>query len=168
MTTFKLAIQNQEKEITVARQGNNLHVSWDGRVVECQLRQQDDCRFLLDVIAADGGRRTIRAAGATHGDERQLWVNGQMASYHRRRQRRSETSYSGSLAATIPAVVTEILVAVGDRVTAGEKLILLESMKMIIPIQAPHDGLVTAVNCVEGQPVQAGVQLIELIMEETQ
>ena len=168
MTTFRLTIENQDQEITVARQGNSLHVSWDGRVVECHLRRHDDCRFVLEVIETGGRRRTIRAAGTTRGDERQLWVNGQMASYRRRRQQRSEASYGGSLAATIPAVVTEILVAVGDRVAAGEKLILLESMKMIIPIQAPYDGLVTAVNCVEGEPVQAGVQLIELVTEEKQ
>jgi biotin carboxyl carrier protein len=168
MATLRLAIQEHEHEISIARQGDALHVSWDGRTVECYLRQHDGAQFVLEVVAADGKRHTIRAAGAAQGDERQLWVNGQMATYHRKRQRRSEAGHQGSLAATIPAVVTEILVAPGDRVVAGEKLILLESMKMIIPIQAPHDGLVTAVHCAVGEPVQAGVQLVELVLEETE
>ncbi|VAW41309.1 hypothetical protein MNBD_CHLOROFLEXI01-3219, partial [hydrothermal vent metagenome] len=60
----------------------------------------------------------------------------------------------------------DILVKVGDTVASGDKLILLESMKMIIPIQAPYDGVVTALNCTKGESVQAGVQLIELDEKE--
>jgi biotin carboxyl carrier protein len=58
--------------------------------------------------------------------------------------------------------VSKILVKEGDAVKAGDKLILLESMKMIIPIQAPHDGLVAALRCSAGEAVQPGEQLIEL------
>jgi urea carboxylase len=54
---------------------------------------------------------------------------------------------------------------VGTAVKTGEKLILLESMKMIIPIQAPHDGIVTAVHCQVGEAVQPGIQLIALESE---
>jgi urea carboxylase len=54
------------------------------------------------------------------------------------------------------------LVAVGDQVRAGDKLVLLESMKMILPIQAPYDGAVTAINCAPGEAVQPGVPLITL------
>jgi biotin carboxyl carrier protein len=35
-------------------------------------------------------------------------------------------------------------------------------MKMVIPIQAPYAGVVTAVKCEAGQSIQAGVPLIEL------
>jgi biotin carboxyl carrier protein len=69
---------------------------------------------------------------------------------------------AASLSATIPAVVSEILVNVGDQVTSGDKLILLESMKMIMPIVAPCDGLVVAINCEPGEAVQTGVQLVEI------
>ncbi len=166
MAKFKLVIQDQEQEISVARQGSALHVRWDSRDIECQLRQQDGLLFVLEVKRPDGKRHTIRAAGSATGDDRQLWTNGQMVVYRRIRQRRIETGHSGSLAATIPAIVSAILVAPGDHVSADQKLLLLESMKMIIPIQAPHDGLVTAVHCAVGESVQAGVHLIELTQEE--
>jgi biotin carboxyl carrier protein len=55
------------------------------------------------------------------------------------------------------------LVKIGDAVAVGDKLILLESMKMVIPIQAPCDSTVTAIHCTPGESVQAGVPLLELL-----
>lgn len=52
--------------------------------------------------------------------------------------------------------------AVGDTVEAGDKLILLESMKMVIPIHAPHDGRVAKILCAPGDSVAAGVPLLEI------
>ncbi|MCZ7668641.1 MAG: acetyl-CoA carboxylase biotin carboxyl carrier protein subunit [Chloroflexi bacterium] len=62
----------------------------------------------------------------------------------------------------MPAVVSEILVKTGDEVAEGDRLILLESMKMVIPIVAPHSGVVTQINCVAGESVPAGVPLLAL------
>ena len=70
------------------------------------------------------------------------------------------SSADASLAATIPAVVSQILVNEGDSVNEGETLILLESMKMVIPIQAPHDGTVTGIHCTPGEAVEPGVPLL--------
>jgi urea carboxylase len=44
----------------------------------------------------------------------------------------------------------------------GQKLILLESMKMILPIVAPCDGRIVAIHCQPGRAVQTGVQLVEI------
>lgn len=162
MTNLKLEFLDQQKEFNITRQGSAFHVEWNGRSVECRVRFLEDRYFVLELIGPNGTRQHIHAAGSVNGDNRQLWVDGQMVNYQRVRQRRRETSDVGSLAATIPAIVTQILVATGDIVLVGEKLILLESMKMIIPIQAPYGGVVAAIHCKEGEPVQAGVQLIEL------
>jgi biotin carboxyl carrier protein len=118
----------------------------------------------LEQVLADGSRRRIRAAGHTgSGDERKVWVNGRYHTYQRIRQRGHTAGLGeGSLTASIPAVVTEILVNPGDAVHEGDRLILLESMKMVIPIQAPYHGTVTRINCTPGESVQAGVALIEL------
>jgi biotin carboxyl carrier protein len=125
---------------------------------------QRDGRFLvLEVEQPDGSRRRLHVAGWADGKERQVWVNGRSLHYERvQPQRQSMETSDGSLAASIPAVVSQILVAPGDEVRAGDKLILLESMKMVIPIQAPYDGRVRRLNCVVGDAVAAGVQLIEL------
>lgn len=109
------------------------------------------------------GNRLLRFATHKKGDARQLWLNGQTHHYERVQARGGGASAAvGSLSASIPAVVTDVLVAIGDEVSAGQKLILLESMKMVIPIQAPADGTVTAIHCAAGESVQPGVALVEV------
>jgi acetyl-CoA carboxylase biotin carboxyl carrier protein len=52
--------------------------------------------------------------------------------------------------------VWKIESAPGDRVAEGDTLILLESMKMEIPVMAPKDGVVKAILVKEEQPVTEG------------
>jgi biotin carboxyl carrier protein len=164
---FKVNLNQQEAEIEVVRQGEQLQVTLpDGRTADLRLVHQNGASLVLEYQDENGRRQLIRTAGHVDGDKRQVWVNGRTHHYTRQRQRAAaEAAHSGSLSSSIPAVVAQILVNVGDVVAAGDKLILLESMKMVIPIQAPVDGIVTAVNCETGQSIQAGMPLLEL--EET-
>jgi biotin carboxyl carrier protein len=58
--------------------------------------------------------------------------------------------------------VIEILVAVGTHVTAGDEVIVIESMKMEIPVTAPHAGRVVTVAVVPGDQVQADDLLLTI------
>lgn len=58
--------------------------------------------------------------------------------------------------AHITGVVFQIVANAGDRVTAGDPILILESMKMEIPVEAPRAGVVRAVRVTEGQTVQEG------------
>jgi biotin carboxyl carrier protein len=58
--------------------------------------------------------------------------------------------------AEMVANVWKVLVVPGATVAEGDTLVILESMKMEIPVVAPQDGTVTAVNVVEGGVVQEG------------
>jgi biotin carboxyl carrier protein len=62
----------------------------------------------------------------------------------------------------MPATVRRLAVKPGDRVNAGDVLIVLEAMKMELPVRAAHAGTVHAIACREGELVQPGVPLIEL------
>ncbi len=166
MANFKLRFFDQEIEFSVTRQGSEYHVQRDGRTASCRIRYLHDDYFVLEVTDENGKIRNVHAAGFANGDKRQLWVDGQMVSYERIRRRSSAANLEGSLTATIPAVVTQVLVKQGDFVKTGEQLVLLESMKMIIPIQAPYDGTVAMIQCREGEAVQAGVQLVKLTRKE--
>ena len=163
---FKVSVAGVEKELEVTRLGDRLRITHDGATTEVRVVYSEGAHFVLEYDQPNGAftqRRRLRAAGHLQGDSRQLWVNGSHLSYGRvRLQAAGPDAAPGSLSASIPAVVSEILVAVGDRVQAGKKLILLESMKMILPIQAPHEGTVTAINCAPGEAVQPGVPLIAL------
>jgi len=60
------------------------------------------------------------------------------------------------------AMVWKIEVAAGQRVNAGDTLIVLEAMKMEIPVTAPRAGVVTAVLVAEKQMVAEGEALAVL------
>ncbi len=66
------------------------------------------------------------------------------------------------LAAPIPGRVVAVQCAVGDAVTAGQVLVLLEAMKTEIRLTAPRDGKVAAVNCAPGDSVDEGTELVTL------
>jgi 3-methylcrotonyl-CoA carboxylase alpha subunit len=67
-----------------------------------------------------------------------------------------------ALASPMPATVISVKVAPGDTVARGDALIVLEAMKMELPITAPRDGRVRSVACKPGDLVQPGVPLVDL------
>jgi acetyl-CoA carboxylase biotin carboxyl carrier protein len=67
-----------------------------------------------------------------------------------------------SVNAHITGTVWKIEVKVGDDVTEGQTVVILESMKMEMPVEASADGRVSAVLVKEGQAVEEGAPLVEL------
>jgi acetyl-CoA carboxylase biotin carboxyl carrier protein len=64
--------------------------------------------------------------------------------------------------AHITGTVWKIQVAVGDQVEAEQPLVILESMKMEMPVEAPESGQVSRIAVSEGQAVEEGDVLVEL------
>ncbi|MDQ2739627.1 MAG: biotin/lipoyl-binding carrier protein [Actinomycetota bacterium] len=64
--------------------------------------------------------------------------------------------------AEMVANVWKIVVAVGDSVSDGDTLVILESMKMEIPVIAEVDGVVSVLAVSEGQVVQEGDLIAEI------
>ena len=68
--------------------------------------------------------------------------------------------------ADVPAHITgtvwKIETKVGDQVKTGDVLVILESMKMEMPVEAPEDGKVAEIRCTESQPVSEGDVLVVL------
>jgi propionyl-CoA carboxylase alpha chain len=65
----------------------------------------------------------------------------------------------GSLVAPMPGTVTAVHVAVGDEVSAGQPLLVLEAMKMQHPVVAGAPGVVRSLDVVPGTQVDAGTVL---------
>jgi acetyl/propionyl-CoA carboxylase alpha subunit len=74
----------------------------------------------------------------------------------------AEAAASGQLAAPMMGKVVAIRAMPGDRVTAGQIVIVLESMKMELHVNAPFDATVQAVRCGLGEMVERGVVLAEV------
>jgi len=110
----------------------------------------------------DGVERRLRVAA--HGDD--VRVDGDGWSVALRVLPRfpdpSAAVAAGSLVAPMPGSVVAVDVAPGDRVVAGQRLLVLEAMKMQHPVTAPADGAVTSVDVSVGDQVGAGAVLAVL------
>jgi len=69
---------------------------------------------------------------------------------------------AGVLAAPLPGVVLEVLVAAGAQVSRGDPVLILEAMKMRNTIRSPRDAVVVEVAVAAGQPVGPGDLLVRL------
>ena len=66
----------------------------------------------------------------------------------------------------MPGSVWKVLVSEGQRVAAGDVLLVVESMKMEVSVLAPQDATVHRLMCREGAPVAAGQDVLVLVTEE--
>ena len=64
--------------------------------------------------------------------------------------------------AHITGTVWKIEVAVGDQVDLDDTVVILESMKMEMPVEAEDEGTVAEIRCEEGQAVSEGDTLVVL------
>ena len=116
-------------------------------------------------VVVDGRAHLAYVAGS----DPDVWLhwNGQV--FHRpfedeRSGRHAVRPAAGhqSLSAPMPATVLKVLVAAGSAVQQGDTLVILEAMKMELPIRSDGDGVIKAVYCHEGELVQPGTVLVEL------
>jgi acetyl-CoA carboxylase biotin carboxyl carrier protein len=64
--------------------------------------------------------------------------------------------------AHITGTVWRVEVTVGDSVDEGDTVVILESMKMEMPVEAEDPGVVKEIRCEEGQAVSEGDTLVVL------
>ncbi len=78
--------------------------------------------------------------------------------------KRPRPSAEGDVVVSMPCNVLEVMVKVGQHVTAGQGVLITEAMKMETEITAPITGIVKAVHVVKGEPVNPGEVLVEIVM----
>ncbi|WP_175409010.1 biotin carboxylase N-terminal domain-containing protein [Streptomyces sp. TRM64462] len=103
-------------------------------------------------VTLDGVTHTFRRAGTWLGRDGDAW-NVQDHDPVEASLTRSAYSGADSLTAPMPGTVTVVKVAVGDEVTAGQGLVVVEAMKMEHVISAPHDGTVVELDVTPGTTV---------------
>ena len=70
------------------------------------------------------------------------------------------------IVAEMVANVMSVAVSVGEEVSAGDTVVVLESMKMEIPVIAEHAGTVRGVKIAPADVVQEGDVLLELVLRD--
>jgi 3-methylcrotonyl-CoA carboxylase alpha subunit len=108
---------------------------------------------------------SLEGCAAAQGDVVWVALDGDLFEVHVDRagdDARARAQGHEGLSAPMPATVVRVLVRPGTRVSMGDALVVLEAMKMELPIRAPRDGVVSAVHCREGDLVQPGAVLVDL------
>ena len=154
-----LAVDDVEHDIGYRRRRDGSFAVEGGQVAIVHRWSPDD----LDV-EVDGIRRTVRitlAAGPS-GEHLHLTGGGTTTTFRvvPRFSVPSSEAPSGGLVAPMPGRVLEIRAAMGDTVTKGQTMLLLEAMKMEHHMTAPFDGTVTEVRVATGDQVDNGSVLL--------
>jgi len=123
----------------------------------------------VDLVAIHGNEAELRIDGRTvlvpfliKGGDVWFALDGEIWKVEAGEKRSRARHRDHSMSAPMPGIVLKILVSVGQTVTKGTPLLILEAMKMEHQIVAPRDGTVAAINCSEGELVQPGLDLVEI------
>lgn len=114
-------------------------------------------RLLDDRLMVNADGKTASAVAIRDGDTVHVSYMGRQFTIERPGRQRSSgaTAHSGALVAPIPGIVVAVLVEQGQIVVKGERLIVVEAMKVQQGYAAPFDGVVVELN------VAVGDQLVE-------
>jgi acetyl-CoA/propionyl-CoA carboxylase, biotin carboxylase, biotin carboxyl carrier protein len=148
--------------------GDPMAVRVRGRASAAQVRVGDGVALAASATR-DGDRLTVTLDGVAHrfavvhaGGTLWLAADGQVTALreHERLHAATEGAAGGGVVtAPMPGTVTVVQVSVGDEVTAGTPLLVVEAMKMEHVLTTPVDGVVTALPVVAGQQVRLDEQV---------
>lgn len=117
-------------------------------------------------VELDG--RTLIAHAVRDGGTTWIWIDGHLIELVPASTTRARHAHGDdALMPQMSAKVIRVLVQAGQTVAAGDVLVVLEAMKMEMPIKAPRSGVVAKVNCAEGDLVQPGVAVVEMETDAT-
>jgi pyruvate carboxylase subunit B len=142
-TEFNVALHGESYHIKVTGTGHKrddkraFYISVDGTPEEVIVES-------LDEVITSGGTDLLQLPNKAKGSSRLT------------------ATEPGHVTTSMPGVIVEVLVAVGDEVAAGDPLLVTEAMKMETEVQAPIAGTVKAVHVTKGDSVNPDEALIEI------
>ncbi len=149
------------------RNPGNFEVKVGGETLGAQLIECD-APWLVAVVGDERVRaRVITSPGVLH-----VHLMGEGRSYSLAVSPRFPDTASavptGGCIAPMPGRVVQLQAAEGDRVTAGQVLLVMEAMKMEHTVTAPHDGVVRQIAVAEGDQVEADALLAVVEADDTE
>ncbi|CCG94643.1 MULTISPECIES: acetyl/propionyl/methylcrotonyl-CoA carboxylase subunit alpha [Marinobacter] len=153
-----LQVGDDKHELKILERDDRYQVFVGGSVYHLNAKLNDD--YLQAVI--NGHRLSVH--GNLHNEELVLFYEGDTfkCTVYRETYGFEEMASEGSLAAPMNGSVVAIQAQVGDKVTAGQTLVIMEAMKMEHAIKAPADGVVSEIFYAEGDQVAEGAELIAI------
>lgn len=104
-----------------------------------------------------------------------LWIQGGAAQGHhqfrrhvirRWRQNGSAAAATGTVSSPMPGRIVKVFVGQGDEVNEGDRVCVVEAMKMEHAVKAPCSGIVEELHAFEGAQVEDGQILAVVVPEE--
>ncbi len=148
-------VQKAPTEFNVALHGESYHIKITGTSPK-----NDTLRhfyFMVDGVPEEIVVETLDEIvldGGTQGA-----VQSNIASKRRR------PSAEGDVVVSMPCNILDVLVKVGQKVNAGQPVLVTEAMKMETEVTAPINGTVKAVHVIKGEPANPNEVLIEIVAE---
>ncbi|MEP9362859.1 biotin carboxylase N-terminal domain-containing protein [Nocardioides sp. CN2-186] len=123
---------------------------------------------LDEPVTLTGPAPTDRSIGAVRADRVEVVRQGQRFVFDRPDVFGDHAADlgDGTIVSPMPGTVLDVRVADGDRVEAGQLLVVLEAMKMELSLKAPFDGTVAALAASTGAQVALGATLLEVTPDE--
>ena len=152
-------------EITVRRESTHFLVTVNGKpyVVYGAMIDRDRGEFSITYR-----NKPSRCFGAIGGEMRYLFKDGRDFVLRKVEHATAPVNeLKASLAAPMPGKIVKILVSEGDKVKKGDRIMVVEAMKMEHAIIAPYDGTVKTICFDEGDQVTQGVELAECEPEDS-
>jgi 3-methylcrotonyl-CoA carboxylase alpha subunit len=124
--------------------------------VETEKQSAENARELQATVLHRGGNLTVFLAGEVY----------RLRSRDLDQQVFDETERAGGIVTPMPGKIIEVAVAQGDRVCAGQTLLILEAMKMEHSVKAPVDSVVECLDVEVGDQVEEGKVLLVLASDD--
>lgn len=168
-----MRVDGTERVLHVTRAGDGYRVEIDGRVLLVDshtLGNPDTYSLLIDhrsfliesaPVRPERGEYFARVMGRHYDVE----VLDELLLAVRDAERATEQAGGHTVKAPMPGLVVEVKVAPGDRVAAGDAVVVMEAMKMRNELSSEVAGSVTAVNVVVGAKVESQTPLVTIERE---
>ena len=139
-TEMTLTLHGEDYHVKITGSGHKSQQTRSFYVTVDGVPEEVVVETLGEVSLSDNGTTTTRSSGS----------------------QRPRATEPGHVTTSMPGTVVEVLVKEGDKVSAGDPLLVAEAMKMETEIQAPIDGTIKVINIAKGETVNPDEILIEI------
>lgn len=146
-TEFKITLHGETFHINLTGSGHTgeekrpFYVSIDGIAEEVMVETLNEIEVVNGKSTGTGGKKKQQASTKSG---------------------RPRPSHQGHVTTSMPGTIVDVKVKVGDKVTAGDGVVVIEAMKMENEIQASTTGIVVAVHVIKGDSVTPDESLLEI------
>lgn len=161
--TYEITIHGTTRTVEIeALSSGRYRVRWEGEEHEVDLSRPTPEAFQMLIDGQSWEAGCVPTESGYLVDVVGVVSEVEVVDPRRKALRLSGASSSGSVATSMPGRIVRLMVTVGDRVTKGQPVIVVEAMKMENELKSPIEGTVAEVMVNPGQPVEAGTRLLRI------